>query len=140
MIPNKAKHLLIGLFFVTMLLAGFGSTSTADAQNRRIHRPNRVIVYRHYNPFWYRRYDPFYDPFYASRFRVVDPIAYQKERGFKEGKDEGKDDAKKGIPANATGHKDYIKSSSVHFRDAFVQGYEVGYREKIADLRDKHGD
>jgi hypothetical protein len=134
---NKVKALMLGLSLVAMLLVGMGSTTTADAQNRRIRRPHRVIVYRHYSPFWYRHYDPFYDPFYASRFRVVDPIAYQKEQGFREGKSEGKDDAKKGLEANATGHKDYIKSNSVHFREAFVQGYAVGYQEKIADIREK---
>jgi hypothetical protein len=136
---NKVKALMLGLSLVSMLLVGFGSTTTADAQHRRIRRPHRVIVYRNYNPFWYRHYSPFYDPFYDPFYssRMVDPIAYQKEKGFREGKSEGKDDAKKGLEANATGHKDFIKSNSVHFREAFVQGYAVGYREKLADIREK---
>jgi hypothetical protein len=135
---NKVKALMLGLSLVAMLLVGMGSTSTADAQNRRIRRPHRVIVYRHFSPFWYRHYDPFYDPFYASRFRVVDPIAYQKEQGFREGKDEGEEDAEKGRIANATGHKDYVKSDSIHFRQAFVQGYNDGYREEVAEIREKN--
>jgi hypothetical protein len=136
---NKVKALMLGLSLVAMLLVGFGSTTTADAQNRRIRRPHRVIVYRNYSPFWYRHYSPFYDPFYNPFYstRMVDPVAYQREQGFREGKDEGKDDAKKGLEANATGHKDFTKSNSVHFREAFVQGYAAGYREKMADIREK---
>jgi hypothetical protein len=134
---NKAKALIMGLFFVVTLLIGVGSI-TANAQNRGfVRRPSRVIVYRHYSPIWYRHYDPFYDPFYYSRYRVVDPIAYQKEQGYREGKSEGKDDAKKDRIANATGHKDYLKSDSIHFREAFVKGYDDGYQEKIAEIREK---
>jgi hypothetical protein len=68
---------------------------------------------------------------------VVDPVAYQREKGYREGRDEGKDDAKKDRPANAIGHKDYLKSDSIHFREAFVQGYNEGYQQKIAEIRDK---
>ena len=43
--------------------------------------------------------------------------------------------------ANATGHEDYLDSDSIHFREAFVQGYNAGFWEKLADtkedLRDK---
>ena len=134
---NKSKKLIIGLFLVMMFLVGLAPL-TADAQSRHRHRPSRIIVYR--NPFWYRHYDPFWNSFYSPTYRVVDPIAYERERGYREGRDEGKDDAKKGRPANATGHKDYRKSDSLYFRNAFIQGYNEGYREKLADLREKHGD
>lgn len=138
---RKMKAFIIGIFLVSTFAVGFG-TVTADAQNRRHHghRPPRIIVYRHYSPFWYRRYDPFWDPFYYRRYQVVDPIAYQKERGYDEGKDEGEEDAKKGRPANARGHKDYLKSDSIHFREAFVQGYNAGYQEERAELREKGRD
>ena len=133
---NKVKGLIIGAFLVTVFVAGIGTT-TANAQNRRHgHRPSRIIVIRRYDPFWHRRYDPFWNPYYP-RYQVVDPIAYQRERGYSEGKDEGKDDAKKGRPADATGHKDYLKSDSIHFREAFIQGYNAGYEEKLADIREK---
>ena len=93
-----------------------------------------------YNPFWYHRYDPFYspfyDPFWGSSYRTVDPIAYQKEQGYSKGRSKGKDDAKKGLTANATGHKDYLKSDSLHYREAFVQGYNEGYWDKLADIRE----
>lgn len=135
---NKFKGLIVGLSLAVMLLAGV-CVETANAQNRRgAHRPPRVIVYRnYYSPFWYRHYDPFWDPFYSSRYQFADPIAYQREQGYREGKDEGKDDAKKGRPSNATGHKDYLKSGSVTFREAFVQGYNAGYQERIAEIREK---
>ena len=139
MIPNKVKALIMGIALVGTLLLGVGA-ATADAQNRRRHhRPPRIIVYRNYNPFWYRHYDPFWDPFYSSRYRVVDPVAYEREKGYREGRDEGKDDAKKDRPSNATGHKDYLKSDSIHFREAFIQGYNEGYRQKIAEIREKGG-
>ena len=136
---NRVKQLILGAFAAVVLMSGV-FTTTAEAQTRgvRRHRPNRVIVYRPYwyNPFYTPFYSPFYDPFWGSSltYRVVDPIAYQKEQGYREGKDEGKDDAKKGLPANPTGDKHYLKSDSVHFREAFVQGYNDGYREKKNDL------
>lgn len=136
--PNRVKKLIVGLSLAVMLVAGIGST-TANAQGKqkRVRKPPRVIIYRAYDPFWYRRYDPFWDSYYSPRYRVVDPIAYQKEKGYKEGKDEGEDDAEDGRPANATGHKDYLKSDSIHFREAFIQGYNAGYREEIAKIREK---
>ena len=130
----KVKQIMIGAFAAIMLLSG-AFAITSEAQTRVIRRPTRVIVYRRYNPFWYRRYDPFWDPFYSSRYRVVDPIAYQREQGYNEGRSEGKKDAKRGIPANPTGHKDYLKSSSLAYREAFVQGYNERYREEMAEIR-----
>ena len=139
---NKAKSLMMIFLAVVMLLAGIGST-TANAQGRRIkvvQRPQQVIIYRTYNPFWYSYYDPFWSSHYYPQYVVVDPIAYQKELGYSEGKDEGEKDAKKGRPANATGHKDYIKSDSQAFREAFIEGYNKGYKEEIADIREEMND
>jgi hypothetical protein len=133
---NRVKGVITGLFILATLLVGIGPT-TANAQGRRTaHRPGRVIVYRTYNPFFYRRYDPFWHSAYYPRYRVVDPIAYQREQGYREGQNEGEKDAKKDRPANATGHKDYLKSNSITFREAFVRGYNDGYREKLDDMRD----
>jgi len=125
----KITQIVIGAFIAIMLLSGAFAT-TAEAQVRVIRRPHRVIVYRTYDPFWYRRYDPFY----ASRYMAVDPIAYQREQGYNEGRSEGKKDAKKGLPANPTGHKDYLKSNSLAYREAFVQGYNERYREGTAEI------
>jgi hypothetical protein len=71
---------------------------------------------------------------------VVDPIAYQREQGYNEGRSEGKKDAKKGRPAAPTGHKDYLKSSSLAYREAFVQGYNERYREEMAEIRGDGGE
>ncbi len=137
----RVKQIIMGGLAAIMLLSGV-LTSTADAQGRVIHRrPPRVIVVRPYNPFWYRRYDPFWDPFYPRyQYQMVDPIAYQREQGYNEGRDEGKKDAKKGRPANATGHKDYLKSNSLAYREAFVQGYNERYREESAENIGRRGD
>lgn len=132
---NKAKSLIAGLFLVVTFVVGVGAT-TANAQSRRgVRRPARVIVYRPYNPFWYRHYDPFWSPYYHPRAVVVDPVAYQRELGYREGKNEGEEDAEKGWPSNPEGHKDYLKSDSINFREAFVQGYDRGYREEVAETR-----
>lgn len=131
---GKAKSLVMGFFLVSVFAFGLGST-TAEAQTRRVvRRPPRVIYYRpYYNPFWYRRYDPFWDSYYYPRTVVVDPVAYAREQGYREGKNEGEEDARKGRPSNSKGHEDYLRSDSVNFREAFVQGYEEGYREEVAE-------
>jgi hypothetical protein len=133
---NRVKSTLTGFFVLALLVVGLGPT-TASAQGRRTaHRPGRVIVYRSYNPFWYRYYDPFWSSSFYPRYTVVDPIAYQREQGYKEGKHEGEKDAKKDRPANPTANSDYRKASSITYREAFVQGYNDGYREKLDDMRD----
>lgn len=131
---NRVKSLVPGFFFLFMFVAAVGP-ETAEAQTRRgVRRPRRVIVYRpYYNPFWYRRYDPFWDSYYYPRTVVTDPVAYQRERGYREGKGEGGEDAEKGRPANAQGHGDYLDSNSLAFREGFVKGYEDGYREELAE-------
>jgi hypothetical protein len=134
---SRLKSLILG-FFVLFTFAAFAPT-TAEAQTRRtVRRPRRVIVYRpYYNPFWYRRYDPFWDSYYHPRTVVVDPVAYQRELGYREGKGEGEEDAEKGRPANSKGHEDYLKSDSLHFRESFVVGYEEGYREELVETTRK---
>ena len=134
---SRAKSLFVGFFLMFIFVVGVGPVE-ADAQTRRGgRRPTRVIIYRPYNPFWYRRYDPFWRPYYHPRAVVVDPIAYQRERGYREGKDEGEEDAKKGRALNPKGHEDYLGSSSLAFREAFVQGYDEGYREEAAETTKK---
>jgi hypothetical protein len=144
---NGAKKMIVAMSLVIMLLAGIGSATVYAQGKKGGRKPPRVIYYRYYDPFWHRHYDPFWSPFYYNRYRVVDPIAYQREQGFREGKDEGEEDAEKGRPSNARGHEDYVESDSIHFREAFVQGYNEGYREEIAKMREKaekkrekHGD
>jgi hypothetical protein len=127
------KQLVIGAFATLTLLSGVFAT-TASAQGRVFVRPPRVIVYRPFNPFWYQPYGPYWG--WGPRYTVVDPIAYQREQGYEEGRSKGKEDAKKGRPANAIGQKDYLKSNSLAYREAFVQGYNERYQEKIREMRE----
>lgn len=131
---NRAKRLIPGFFILFTLFALVGP-ATAEAQTRGGGRgTRRVVVYRpFYNPFWYRRYDPFWDSYYYPRTVVVDPVAYARERGYREGKSEGGEDAEKGRPSNSKGHEDYLGSDSLAFREGFVRGYEDGYREELAE-------
>lgn len=136
---NRVKSLIPGLFFLFALFA-FVGPATAEAQTRRgAHRPRRVIVYRTYNPFWYRRYDPFWGSSYYPRTAVFDPVADARAQGFKEGKNEGEKDAKKGRPSNSKGYEDYLKATSQTYRQAFAQGYNELYRSQSAQRRDGDG-
>jgi hypothetical protein len=134
--PNKVRQLALGTFITVMLIAGLGLT-TVNAQDRtvQVRRPHRVIIYRPYNPFWYRRYDPFWDPF-PYTYRVIDPIAAQREEGFSDGRSKGKKDAKKGLAQEPTRHKDYNKSNSLAYREAFLKGYADGYRYEMNEEGD----
>ena len=134
---SKVKALVLGAFLGTVLLAGV-ATTPAEAQTRVVRRPSRVIIYRpYYHPFYHPFYNPFWGSYWGPTYTVVDPIAYQKELGYREGLDEGKDDAKDGRFINPVEHKDYLKSESQAFRQMFVQGYQAGYREEVAKIKEK---
>lgn len=130
------KKVVVGAVAAGALISGPLLTS-ARAQGARRHRPHPVIIYRYHNPFWYRRYDPFWNPYWGPSTYTVDPIAYQREQGYSKGRSKGKEDAKKGRPANATGQKDYLKSNSLAYREAFVQGYNERFQEELAEIREK---
>lgn len=123
------KKLLMSAFAAVILLPGV-STITAAAQGRHYPRPQRVIIYRPYYPIYDPFWDPFWDPYWWPNYRVVDPIAYNQELGYREGHHEGKKAAKEGRLPNPTNNKDYYKSSSYAYRQAFIQGYYDAYREK----------
>ena len=127
--PNRAKQLMIEAFVAVMLIAGVGLT-TAEAQNRVVYRPSRVIVYRTHSPFWYRRYDPFWSPYWGT-YTYVDPITAQKEQGYSDGRSRGKKDAKKGLANAPESHDHYNDSNSLAYREAFLKGYADGYREEV---------
>lgn|GEM_PF-1157251 len=135
--PNRVKGLIMGALMALMLTASFGGlTTTANAQGRVVHRPPRVVYYRPIRPFWPRYYDPFWSPYWwGPTYTYVDPITAQREEGYREGRDEGKKAAKKGLLADPKGNKDYLKSNSMAYREAFVQGYNERYQEKLAEIR-----
>ncbi|MGH9940208.1 MAG: hypothetical protein ACREAM_28535 [Blastocatellia bacterium] len=124
---SKVKRLIIGAFASIVLLTG-AVTITAEAQEVIV-QPRQVIVYPPYGPFRY----PIYEPYYYPSCWVVDPTGYQWSWGYKEGRDEGKDDADDGKPINPARHKDFYKSGSCAYRQAFVQGYYDAYWKKIRD-------
>lgn len=136
------KKLIMSLFAAVILLPGV-SKVTADAQYVYWRRPVRVIVVqpsfpvvRSYYPVVrpvYPVYYPVYDPYLVPTYGVVEPFSYLQVKGYKEGVDEGKDDAEDGRLPNPIIHKDFYKSFSPVYRQAFIQGYYDAYRRKIMD-------
>src|SRR5215471_5682229 len=115
---NRVKKLVMGAFVGAILLFGAWPVT---AQAQRVFRgPNRVVIVRRpfYSPFWG------WGPYYT----YTDPIAYQRETGFSDGRSRGKDDAKHGRPYSPDSHSHYRNSDSATYRDAFIQGYNDGYR------------
>jgi len=121
------KKLILGAVASVILLLGVANT-TAQAQDKH-HRYPRGGVYGPYYPIYDPFYPPVWDPFWGPRYKVLNPVAYEQEWGYREGRYEGMDDAKDGRPANPAGTKDYYKSDSYAYRQAFVQGYFDGYRK-----------
>ena len=117
------KRLVMGALVAVVMLVGFGATTAADAQGLR--RPRRVVIVRPHRPFW--------GPYWERTYRVVDPIAEQREEGYNDGRKVGKDDAKEGNENDPENHKDFRKSKSLAYREAFLRGYADGYDEKRKD-------
>ena len=132
--PNRFKSLVVGASLAALLLVGVGST-TAQAQHRGFRRPGPVIIYRPH-----RVYRPFFgtgfgwSPYWNRTITVVDPIAQQRESGYSDGHKRGEDDAKRNKPNSPESHKHYSGSHSLTYRQAFLQGYADGYRERIDRL------
>ena len=132
---NKVKTLVLGVSLMAMLLFGVGST-TAQAQHRG-RRP--VVIYRSYwGPRWGWGWG-WNNPFWSPTVRLVDPIAQARESGYSDGHSRGKDDAKHGKANAPESHKHFRNSDSQTYRQAFLQGYADGYREKMGDMREKYG-
>ena len=140
----KSKNIILSFVLVMMLLVGVGNlTAQAQQRGRVIIRQRPVVVY-HYRPYWgWGSYwnDPWgwNDPFWNRTVTVVDPIAQQRESGYSDGHKRGKDDAKHEKPNAPASHKHYRDSHSLTYRQAFLQGYADGYREKLAEMRNHYG-
>jgi hypothetical protein len=145
---QKLKKLMIGAFASIVLLAGaFTTSSTAQTFIIKRHRvivfpPVVTPIYRPvYQPIQYPVYQPVYQPIqypvyqpvYYPNYWVVYPTGNDWDWGYREGRDEGKDDAEDGRIMNPTIHSDYYKSGSYTYRQAFIQGYYDGYLRKIRD-------
>jgi hypothetical protein len=115
---STLKKLIMSLFAGVILLPGV-SKIMADAQHRYWRRPVRVIVVQPYYPVvrryypvvrqYYPVYYPVYDPYSLPTYGVMGPFPYLQEKGYKEGVDEGKDDAEDGRLPNPTTHKDFYE-------------------------------
>src|SRR5436853_4013812 len=105
---------------IAFVLAFSGAAvRTANAQ---VHRHRGVVVIG--QPYFFPHYYPGY-------YRYSDPIAYQREEGYRDGLSRGKDDAKHGRAESPSNHKHYSNSDSLAYRQAFAQGYEDGYRARM---------
>src|SRR5207244_11919450 len=105
---NKAKGLILSLFLVIMLLAGFGKvTAQAQYRTRIVQTQRPVVVYRNRPAFGPRWGWGWNDPFWNRTITVVDPIAQQKESGYSDVYSRGKDDAMNNHPVAAASHKYY---------------------------------
>ena len=121
---NRVRTAVTGAFVAVILLFG-GWSAIANAQVRIVHRPRVVVVTR---PFFFPHYYS-YSRFYP-RYYSVDPIAYERETGYRDGLSRGRDDAKHGMAYDPNSHRHYRDSNSITYREAFVQGYSEGYRER----------
>ena len=132
------KKLIMSLFAAVILLPPISKVA-ADAQDVYWRRPVRVIIIRPYRPLVrpvypvVQQYYPDYDPYILPTYSVAEPFPYLQVKGYKEGVDEGKDDAEDGRLPNPAIHKDFYKSYSPIYRQAFIQGYYDAYRRKIID-------
>jgi hypothetical protein len=125
------KKLIMSLFAAVILLPGV-SNITADAQPGYWRRPVRIIIVQPYHPVYYPVYEyPVYGPYLWRTYIVVGPFSHLQEKGYKEGRDEGKDDAEDCRLPNPTIHKGFYKSFSPVYRQAFIQGYYDEYRRKV---------
>ena len=121
---SRVRKGITSALVAVILLFGAWST-TANAQVRQGHRPGRVVVVQ--RPFFF----PHYYWNYYPNYRVIDPVAYQREQGYSDGHSRGKDDAKHGKANDPGSHKHYRNSDSINYREAFAQGYADGYRERV---------
>lgn len=129
------KKLIMSVFAAVVLLPGVSNTADAQHKHWRHWRgPGRVIIVQPYSPVYYPVYEyPVYAPYpyMPGPAYMAEPFSYLQEKGYKEGRDEGKDDAEDGRPPNPTIHKDFYKSYSPIYRQAFIQGYYDEYRRKM---------
>jgi hypothetical protein len=135
---------------VTLLLSAWAVTgTTAQAQGRwhgrGFDRPNRVFVQPRVfispQPRVFIRPRVFVGPrvgFYSgaysypgaySSYVPYGGVAYQEEQGYRDGVSRGRDDARHGEPYSPNSHSHYRSASSFAYRDAFIRGYDVGFRE-----------
>ena len=127
---NRTKGLLTRMLLVVSLLFGvvaFAGT-TADAQFRRhrgrvIVQPRVFVTTRPYYPraYWYNQYNRVYFP----------PATHVSEsQGFRDGLNDGSDDARDGKSYEPARHNSYKNAQTSAYLDGFRRGYDEGYRQR----------
>ena len=117
---NRIRNLIMGALTTVVFMIGIGTVTQADAQTVVIRRP-RVVIRTH-RPIW--------NPHWDRTITIVDPIAEEREDGYKDGLEAGKYDAKEDRDFDPENHKKFRKSDSYAYRRAFVRGYENGFRRE----------
>lgn len=79
---NRVKHFGIIASIILVFLSGL-AVMPAEAQRRQRVVIVRPVVYR--DPFWFNRYDPWYDPFYRVRYESPRE-RYEREKYRRESK------------------------------------------------------
>ena len=118
------KSVMATVATVVLLLGTLVLTGTTAEAQRVFVRPH-VRVFVGPRPFFHSGFYGY--PYYGPYYRVYDPIAYQREQGYSDGLSRGKSDAKHGKADDPNSHKHYRDSSSVTYREAFLQGYNDGF-------------
>ena len=56
-------------------------------------------------------------------------VGYSADQGYVDGRSRGADDARDGRPYSPGSHSHFYDSYSAAYRQAFLRGYDIGYRE-----------
>src|SRR3989442_4715622 len=129
---SNSKGLLTRVFLVVSLLFGVvtfaGTTAEAQFRHRgRVIVQPRVFVYP--RTFYPRA---FYPQSYLYNRAYYAPVGRVTEgQGYREGLNDGKDDAKHNKGYDPYRHNDYKHAETSAFLDGHIRGYEEGYRQRI---------
>ena len=125
-------------FVQPSLRRSFARSRVFIAPQRRVYiAPRRQVFLRprvfvgprvRFYPRVYPSYVSSYPP-YVSSYVPYGGGAYLADRGYRDGYSEGMDDARDGDRYNPYRHSRYIHAGSVAYRDAFLRGYDVGFRQ-----------
>jgi hypothetical protein len=125
---NRLKSLFVGSLFSLAIVFGIGAAGGTST----LAQVRRVVVVR---PPVFVAGRPFFGgawlgPPYYGYYGYYDPIGYQRERGFSDGFNSGRSDARHRKVADPNSHKHYRNASSITYRNAFSQGYSTGFKDE----------
>ncbi len=114
----------VGLAILTVLGAGTIAGSTAQAQCVRRPLPPAPVYYRN-QPYYNTGYNNggYYNNGYNNGY-----YAAQRDKGFRDGYDRGREDAEDHRYPNPN-NSEHFRNGNPAYRDGFRYGYQRGYRE-----------